>query len=120
MCNISVRRGHMSCTGMLRTANTQGGAPLVTTALDYFPFDEASCQTFCTAHTYYNSSYYSLTYNIADLTPSCCLCYNYNYRFYALQPTDPPCIIENSTNYGRYTNNKTAIPGPGSEYVYII
>ena len=88
------------------------------TALDYF--DEASCQTFCTAYTYYNSSYYSLTYNIADLTPSCCLCYNYNYRFYALQPTDPPCIIENSTNYGQYASTETVIPGLGSEYVYII
>ena len=106
----------------LNTANTEGDA-LVTfecNTANYFTFDEASCQTFCTAYTYYNSTYYSLTYNIADLTPSCCLCYDYNYRFYALQPTDPPCIIENSTNYGQYTSTGEEFTGPGSEYVYII
>ena len=78
-------------------------------------FSQASCETICEGFPYY-----SLTYQATNFYASCCLCYNSNYHFYPLQPTDLECpIIVASSNYGQYSGDPFSFVGPGSEYVYI-
>ena len=80
------------------------------------PFTRPNCRAACGG-----TPYYSLTYQAqADLTYiACCLCYDYSYHFYPLQPTDPDCSIFASDYYGQFSGVPYDFEGPGSEYVYI-